>query len=163
LVIARVDGYGDDGFGILFRYIAGENRQKARVAMTAPVISERIAMTSPVLSDANSIAFVIPEGRTLDTTPEPLDDRVHILEVPSRIVAALRFSGRWSESLFQRKAKELMDALAMSAVEPKGSVFVMRYSRPYTPWFLRRNEVAIEVKGDSFLVDTRLQKTNEAT
>jgi len=146
LVIARVDGYGDDGFNILFRYITGNNRQKTSVEMTAPVISERIKMTAPVLSDTSSIAFVIPEGYDLETTPEPLDDRVKITEVPSRHVAALRFSGRWSESIFNKKFKELIDELAKSAVKTKGNVFVMRYSGPYTPWFMRRNEVAIEIE-----------------
>jgi 1,4-dihydroxy-2-naphthoyl-CoA synthase len=29
LVIARVDGYGDGGFNILFRFITGNNRQKS--------------------------------------------------------------------------------------------------------------------------------------
>jgi hypothetical protein len=63
-------------------------------------------------------------------------------------VAALRFSGRWSESNFNQKSKELTDELAKSAVKTKGNVFVMRYSAPFTPWFLRRNEVAIEVELD---------------
>jgi hypothetical protein len=155
IVIAQVDGYGDGGFGILFRYISGANRQKERVAMTAPVISERIAMTAPVLSDASAIAFVLPEGRTLETAPEPLDSRVQIRQVPPRYVATLRFSGRWSASKFRRKTQELVDALAEAAVKTQGGVFVMRYSGPYTPWFLRRNEVAVEVEWDGDRDGTR--------
>ena len=97
LVVARVDGYGDGGFNLLFRFISGNNRQKSDIAMTAPVVSEEIAMTAPVLSETGSIAFIMPEGFTLETTPEPLDDHVKIVEVPERVVAALRFSGRWSK------------------------------------------------------------------
>jgi hypothetical protein len=37
LVLARVDGYGDGGFNLLFRFISGENRQKSDIAMTALV------------------------------------------------------------------------------------------------------------------------------
>jgi hypothetical protein len=72
LVTARVDGYGDGGFNLLFNFITGNNQQKSKIAMTAPVVSEQIAMTAPVLSESDSIGFVMPEGLTLETTPEPL-------------------------------------------------------------------------------------------
>ena len=61
LVIARVDGYGDAGFNILFSFITGNNRQKSNVKMTAPVLSQKIAMTAPVLSETSSLAFIMPE------------------------------------------------------------------------------------------------------
>jgi len=149
LVIARVDGYGDGGFNILFALITGNNRQKSKIAMTAPVVSEQIAMTAPVLSDPDSIAFVMPEGFTLETTPEPLDDRVRIVELPERVVAALQFSGRWSNSIFKKKAKAMLEELAKAGIKSTGQVFSMRYNGPFTPWFLRRNEVAIVVESES--------------
>jgi len=149
LVIARVDGYGDGGFNILFSFITGSNRQKSNVAMTSPVVSEQIAMTAPVLSETGSIAFVMPEGVTLATTPEPLDDRVKIVEIPERDVAALRFSGRWSNSIFKKKSKEMLEELEKGGIKTFGQVFSMRYNGPFTPWFLRRNEVAITVESES--------------
>ena len=39
IIIAKVDGYEDQAFSLLFRFISGENRQKTKVKMTAPVIS----------------------------------------------------------------------------------------------------------------------------
>jgi hypothetical protein len=149
LVIARVDGYGDDGFNILFGFITGNNRQKSKIAMTVPVVSEQIAMTAPVLSEPGSIAFVMPEGLTLETTPEPLDDRVKIVEIPERVVAALRFSGRWSYSIFKKKVKEMREELAKAGIKTAGQVFSMRYNGPFTPWFMRRNEVAVAVEFES--------------
>ena len=146
LVVARVDGYGDGGFNLLFSFISGNNRQKSDIAMTAPVVSEEIAMTAPVLSETGSIAFIMPEGFTLDKTPEPLDDRVKIVEVSERVVAALRFSGRWSNSLFQKKTEELLAEIEKAGLKVTGQVFSMRYNGPFTPWFLRRNEVATEVE-----------------
>lgn len=146
LVIARVDGYGDGGFNLLFSFITGNNRQKSNVAMTAPVVSEEIAMTAPVLSEAGSIAFVMPEGFTLESTPEPLDNQVKIVEIPERVVAALRFSGRWSNSLFKKKSKELLDELKKANIKTQGNVFSMRYNGPFTPWFMRRNEVAVPIE-----------------
>jgi effector-binding domain-containing protein len=146
IVVAKVDGYEDEGFGLLFRFISGENKQKAKVKMATHVVSQQIEMTAPVLSEANSMAFVMPEEYRIETTPEPLDNRVKIVEVPTRIVAALRFSGRWSEALFNAKTKELLDELVKAKIKTKGSVFTMLYNAPYIPWFMRRNEVAIEVE-----------------
>lgn len=149
LVIARVDGYGDAGFNLLFRFITGNNRQKSNIAMTAPVVSEQIAMTAPVLSEGGSIAFIMPEGFTLESTPKPLDDRVKIVEIPERVVAALRFSGRWSDSVFKKQSEEMLKELAEAGIKTAGRVFSMRYNGPYTPWFMRRNEVAITVEAES--------------
>ena len=146
LVVARVDGYGDGGFNLLFRFITGNNRQKSDIAMTAPVVSEQIAMTAPVLSETGSIAFIMPEGFTLETTPEPLDDRVKIVEIPERVVAALKFSGRWSNSIFKKKSEELLAEIENAGLKVAGQVFSMRYNGPYTPWFMRRNEVAVPVE-----------------
>jgi hypothetical protein len=145
LVIARVDGYGDGGFNILFSFITGNNQQKSKIVMTAPVVSEQIAMTAPVLSESDSIGFVMPEGLTLETTPEPLDERVKIVEIPQRVVAALKFSGRWSNLIFKKKSKELLEELTKAGIKTVGQVFTMRYNGPFTPWFMRRNEVAIDV------------------
>jgi len=146
LVIARVDGYGDGGFNILFNFITGNNQQKSKIAMTAPVVSEQIAMTAPVLSESDSIAFVMPEGLTLETTPEPLDELVKIVEIPERVVAALRFSGRWSNSIFKKKSNKMLEELKKAGIKTVGQVFTMRYDGPFTPWFMRRNEVAVEVE-----------------
>ena len=148
IVVARVDDYEDEGFGLLFRFISGENKQKTKVKMTAPVVSQQIEMTAPVLSDTGSMAFIMPEEYRVETTPEPLDNRIRIIQVPARVVAALRYSGRWSESLFNAKTKGLLEELAKAKLKTKGNVFAMRYNAPFTPWFMRRNEVAIEVELD---------------
>ena len=128
MVVAKVDGYGDGGFNLLFSFITGNNRQKSKIAMTAPVVSEQIAMTAPVLSESDSLAFVMPEGLTLESTPEPLDERVKIVGIPERVVAALKFSGRWSNSLFKKKSKEMLEELTKAEIETVGQVFTMRYN-----------------------------------
>ena len=148
LVIAKVEG-SDEGFNILFRFISGENRQKTKISMTAPVVAERIEMTAPVLSGNGSIAFVMPQKYELETTPEPLNSQVRIEEIPSRSVAALRFSGRWSASIFNERSKQMLDELRNARIGTNGPVFSMLYNPPYTPWFMRRNEVAVEVVLDS--------------
>ncbi len=59
LVIARVDGYGDDGFNNLFQYISGNNRQKTRLVMTAPVVTGIIVPTSLDEAPAVMVTFVL--------------------------------------------------------------------------------------------------------
>jgi hypothetical protein len=145
LVIAQVDGYGDEGFNSLFNYISGDNTIKANLEMTSPVISQNIEMTAPVLSEKDSIAFVLPEEYNLENAPTPNDERIKILEISERYVAALGFSGRWTTSNFTKKSKQLLEELRTSKIKAIGNVFSMRYSGPFTPWFLRRNEVATEI------------------
>jgi hypothetical protein len=99
--------------------------------MTAPVLSQEIKMTTPVISDFSGsgyMAFVMPAEFVLETTPEPLDDRVKIEEVPEMYVAALRFSGSWSEANFDAKARELLEELAKAKIKTKGNVFSMLYN-----------------------------------
>jgi hypothetical protein len=145
-LIAKVDGYGDGGFNILFQFISGKNNSTSEISMTAPVISQEIEMTAPVLSEGGSIAFVMPSKYSLESVPKPVDNRINIIEIPKRTIAVLRFSGRWSTSSFNKKSKQLLAQLAKAKISAKGKVFSMRYSSPFTPWFLRRNEVAIEVE-----------------
>jgi hypothetical protein len=146
IVIAKVEDSETDAFNLLYQFITGENKQKAKVKMTAPVVSQQIAMTSPVFSETGTMAFVMPEEFTLETTPEPLDNRVKIVEIPARLVAALRFSGSWSESHFEKETQELLNELAKAEIKTKGKVFTMLYNSPFIPGFLRRNEVAVEVE-----------------
>ena len=156
IVIAKVSNYESDSFGLLFRFISGDNKTKEKVKMTAPVVelaaSREIKMTSPVLSDFSNegyMAFVMPSDFGLETTPSPLDSRVKIEKIPQRTVAVLRFSGSWSEDHFKEKIEELLQELIKAEVKIKSRVFTMLYNPPFTPSFLRRNEVAVEVEAES--------------
>ena len=148
IIIAKVEDSEADAFNILYRFITGENKQQAKVKMTAPVFSQQIAMTSPVFSDTEALAFVMPAEFNLETTPEPSDKRVKIAEIPARLVAAVRFSGGWSESRFEKEKQELLKELAEAGIKTRGTVFSMLYNPPFIPGFLRRNEVAVEVEGN---------------
>jgi len=147
ILIAKVED-PTNAFNLLYRFITGENRQQAKVKMTTPVVSQKIQMTSPVFSETGTMAFVMPAEYTLETTPEPLDKRVKIAEIPARFIAALCFSGGWSESHFEKETQELLNELTKEKIKTKGIVFTMLYNPPFIPGFLRRNEVAIEVELD---------------
>jgi len=159
LLLATVSGMEDNpSFGILFDYITGNNVKRSRLDMTAPVVSseklamtvpvvssERIPMTAPVVSGNRFFTFVMPKGYTIDTLPAPSDKRVRIHVQPPRDFAVLEFSGRMKTEKVEERIKELLDILAKNKIKTRGEPFLMRYNSPFTPGFLRRNEVSIEI------------------
>lgn len=148
LVLATVDSANDDtGFNLLFAYISGSNRPKEKIPMTAPVItSQKIPMTAPVISDERTMSFVMPAGTTREETPDPVDSRVRIEVIPARDIAVLRFSGYAPPEDVESETSRLLEGLQNNGVVTTGQPFLMRYDSPWTPGFLRRNEVAIEIR-----------------
>jgi effector-binding domain-containing protein len=135
MLLATVYGlYDNDAFGILFNYIEGNNKSKRKISMTVPVIS-----------DKRSFSFVMPASYDLDTIPDPIDDRTKIEEVPERRVAVMRFRGRARENMREQKTSELLTFVQGLGLTTKGEPFLMRYNPPFTPGFLRRNEIGINI------------------
>jgi hypothetical protein len=147
LILATVAGDGVRApFRILFEYISGDNSGGSKISMTAPVITpERIDMTAPVISGGGSMSFVVPSKYTVETVPVPNDSRVRIHELPERRVAVIRFRGWARERSVERQKATLVSVLQKDGVETVGEPFLMRYNSPWTPGFLRRNEIGIEI------------------
>lgn len=145
---------GNVAFGRLFRYISGANEPGRKIAMTAPVTQspgEKIAMTAPVQQRADTagayrVGFVVPSQYTAETVPRPTDPRVTIRSVPGGLVAAWRYSGRWTEANFREAETELRREIARRGLVATGDAQIARYDPPFMPTFLRRNEVLIEVR-----------------
>ena len=141
------------GFRILFDYISGNNASAQKIEMTAPVLEERpvaIEMTAPVLQETDSerhtVAFIAPEGYTLETIPVPKDPRVRIREVPAHKVAALRFGG-WADAQKVRnrigKLEKMLERDGRTVLSPFRSA---QYNPPWTPPPFRRNEILVEIE-----------------
>jgi hypothetical protein len=147
LILATVSGDGVRApFRILFEYISGDNSGGNKISMTAPVITpERIDMTAPVISGGGSMSFIVPSKYTMESVPQPNDDRVRIHELPERRVAVMRFRGWAREGSVERQKAMLFSVLQENGVEAVGEPFLMRYNSPWTPGFLRRNEIGIEI------------------
>lgn len=152
------DQASGEGFGRLFRYITGANVGSAKISMTAPVgqaagqpAGEAIDMTAPVGQAAAPggywVSFVVPSAYTLATVPKPTDPRVRIREIPARVVAAFTYSGSWSEARDRRVEANLRAAIGAQGLVPVGEPELARYDPPFTPPFLRRNEILIPVAG----------------
>jgi hypothetical protein len=154
-VAGDFDDAGSAAFRILAGYIFGANRrpgialgsdagarENVKMAMTVPVISEA--------SDASSergftYGFVMPSEFSLESLPVPLNPQVRIRSVPERLVAVLKYSGRWTEKSYREHESELLRALERDGVETEGAPQFARYNGPWAPWFMRRNEVMIGV------------------
>jgi hypothetical protein len=154
-VDGEFDDVGNEGFRRLYAYIAGDNRTKSSIAMTAPVVqektSEEIAMTAPVTQEAADgryrITFVMPAAYTLETLPEPADERVRLREEAERWVATVRYGGTWRRSRYLEHEKRLRRWVAQRELQPTGEPPVWaRYDPPFMPWFWRRNEVLVPVE-----------------
>ncbi len=145
---------GNIAFDRLYGYISGKNRKEASIAMTAPVeqkaATEEIAMTAPVTQVASekayTVCFVMPDEYTLETLPEPADPDVRLKQIPERKIAAIRYSGTWSQKRYEWKKAELKDFIAEQGLHITGDAIFARYDPPFQLWFLRRNEVLIPVE-----------------
>ncbi len=145
------DEAGTEGFRRLANFIFGGNRSSRKIEMTAPVTQgTRIAMTAPVNQRGEgtrwTVQFMMPSSWTRDTLPAPLDPRVRIEERPARRVAVLEYSGTWSEKNFAEHCLNLEAALKPAGLRAVGLPEWARYDPPWKPWFLRRNEIQIEVE-----------------
>jgi hypothetical protein len=117
-----------------------------KIPMTTPVItSEKIPMTAPVVSGEHTMSFVMPAGKTLQEMPEPMDTRVELSTLPPGEIAVIRFRGYARRHDVEAVKTRLLDGLKRAGIATRGRPFLMRYNAPWTPGFLRRNEVGIEV------------------
>jgi len=91
--------------------------------------------------------FMMPSSFTLDTLPKPTDPAVSLRTVPAERFAVLRYSGSWSSGLYEEQLATLRAAMARAGLEATGEPIWARYDPPFTPWFLRRNEIMIPVAG----------------
>ena len=140
------------GFRLLANYIFGNNTKKQSIEMTAPVTqqqSEKIAMTVPVTQQQAGnewvVRFMMPASYTLETLPVPNDQRVRIVSVPAKRVAAVRFSGRSSESNLAHHRSELEAWMKAKGITSAGPPILALYNPPWSLPFLRRNEYLAEL------------------
>lgn len=147
------------GFRPLASYIFAKERGGEPVAMTAPVTQERgaqIAMSAPVTQErvarssdpgngAWTIRFVMPATYTLDTLPKPAGADVRLVKVPAERRVAIRFSGVADDDLIAAKEKRLRGWLSSRGLMPSGSATYAYYNAPWTPGFMRRNEVLFDL------------------
>jgi len=153
-VTGAFDDVGNQAFRKLFRYISTEQRPQGKIAMTTPVIQQPIAADENTGDDGSApadtdtsyrFAFVMPAEYTLDDLPKPDNVTIQLNSVPARLMAARRYSGTWSEDRYRKNQQQLLAAVQAADLKTLGTPIFARYNAPFSLWFLRRNEVLIEV------------------
>ncbi|KAL2610743.1 hypothetical protein R1flu_029316 [Riccia fluitans] len=170
-LIAETDMPGTSGFDFmgsgqafntLADYLFGKNKRRETMEMTTPVLtrrkesqSQKMEMTTPVLTQKPSsteswrMAFLLPSKFNEENLPIPENSSVKIRRVPAKLVAVTAFSGYVTDNLVKQKEGELRRALQKDGlVRVKDSVQpeIAQYNPPFTPPFMRRNELSVEVK-----------------
>jgi hypothetical protein len=126
------------GFTRLFRFITGSNEAKQKISMTTPVFM--FGSTSNA-----TMAFVMPAKLTPAQVPKPSDGSVTVRELEPGRFAVLRFSGGRNaekESEMLNRLKAWMAGRGLKAVSAPVYGY---FDPPWTPAFLRRNEVMLRI------------------
>jgi effector-binding domain-containing protein len=140
IVQGGLEQAGNEAFKKLFRYISGDNRSRAKLAMTAPVGQQ------PAQGHW-AVSFTMPASQSMETLPDPEDLKVVLRQIPARRMAAVRYSGFWDEKGYFRHKQELEAWIQAKGLVVAGDPIWARYNSPFTLWFLRRNEILIPVEG----------------
>ncbi|RIY01462.1 heme-binding protein [Aureimonas flava] len=132
------------GFESLYDYIASNNRSGKKIAMTVPVLQQ--------LSEGEgrtkgwAIRFIMPKKYTKASLPTPNSNDVTIHEVPAKRMVAIRFSGNFTATTASKKLMTLYNYVSDENLKQKGDPIYAFYDAPWTPGFLKRNEILIEVE-----------------
>lgn len=129
----------NSGFRVLAGYIFGGNEREQEIAMTAPV-----QRTMPGKEGAE-MAFVVPREYSMEELPAPDDTRVQFREEPAYRAAVIRFSGWVNDKKAERHWQTLVAFLKEQGIQPLGDPTLNQYNPPWTPPFMRRNEIIVAV------------------
>ena len=138
LAVTPMEKRGEDGsFMKLFRFIGGRNDRGEKIAMTVPVV-----MTG---TTSGSMGFIVPKKVAEAGVPTPSSPDVTITRRDAGRYAVLRFSGTGSPAASREAAERLASWMEKQGVTPGGPPLYAYYNPPWTPWFLRHNEVLVPV------------------
>lgn len=140
----------NEGFRRLAGYIFGDNIQRRKVPMTAPVLradggATKLPMTAPVLAaedgEGTVLSFVMPAGETLESLPQPKNPAVVLRSVSRQRIAVLDVPLHPSAKKVEAGRKRLAEALRRDGFAAAVDIRVAYYNPPWTIPFMRRTEI----------------------
>ena len=141
LTVATTSMEGEEmngGFGKLFRFITGSNEGSEKIAMTAPVLID-------TTKDKKTMSFIMPKEAVQKGVPKPAGESVTLGKVAATRFAVLRFGGGRTAENEKAAVAKLQAWLDAEKLSGQGAPTFAYYDPPWTPTFLRRNEVMIRV------------------
>ena len=136
-------GMGSDSgssFQRLFRYIRGGNAAGEKIPMTTPVfMAER--------ESDRSMSFVMPA--TMKSAPTPNDPAVRVATIPAGRFAVFQFSGARSAQAEVEALEKLKAWMKSRQLAGSENPVFGYFDPPWTPSFLRRNEVMLRLKAEA--------------
>ncbi|MBO0662637.1 heme-binding protein [Jiella sp. MQZ9-1] len=132
------------GFMTLADYIFAKNRPGKKIKMTTPVLQQ--LADGEGRSKGWAVRFVMPKKFTLASLPEPGTTDIALKDVAARRVAVIRFPGNFTATLASKHLMTLYNYLADNNLKQKGDPEYAFYNPPWTPGFMKRNEILIEIE-----------------
>ncbi len=158
-IVAEVEATGErekalnDAFSTLAAYLFGKNKPQSHVELAKSIATSdskaKLSMTVPVTTQTVGsgktirMRFFMPPEFTMDNLPIPDDKRVKVFELPPQKIAVLRFSGSARKFNFDRHLETLKKILESKGLTATGDPYEAYYNPPFTPIFLKRNEICI--------------------
>ena len=125
-------------FGQLFRFITGKNEGAEKIEMTSPVLID-------TAKDKKTMSFIMPKKAVEKGVPKPAGENVKLGKVEAARVAVLRFGGGRTAENEKAAIEKLETWLERQKITGKGDPIFAYYDPPWTPVFMRRNEVMIRI------------------
>ena len=138
LTVVETPMHNDSGasFQRLFRYISGQNKASQKIAMTTPVFMAGNAST-------RSMSFVMPAD--MESAPPASDPSVKTATLPAVRFAVFGFSGSRSDQAEKGSLEQLRAWMKSRGLIYSEEPVFGYFDPPWTPPFLRRNEVMLRV------------------
>jgi len=131
-------------FRPLDNYIFGANGSNEQIGMTTPVTTHKVATDQGEMWE---VRFFMPERYHMTDLPDPQSPYITLDAQQEKRFAVIRFSGavRQTQGVanFASHESQLREALRKANMPDDGIAHYAVYDGPWTPSFMRRNEVLI--------------------
>ena len=141
LTVATTPMGGDEmnrSFGQLFRFITGSNKGAEKIEMTTPVLID-------TAKDKKTMSFIMPKKAVEKGIPKPAGDGVVLGKIEAARIAVLRFDGERTPENEKAAIERLKAWLDARKLATKSDPIFAYYDPPWTPVFMRRNEVMMRL------------------
>lgn len=138
VMVQTARGDANNSFMRLFRFIGGKNAATRKIPMTTPVFMAGDGTNA-------TMSFVMPKTMRAEDVPQPSEQGVAVASMEAGRYAVLGFTGSRSLQNESNATARLATWMTKEGLSPAGEPIFGYFDPPWTPPFLRRNEVMIRI------------------